>query len=334
MKQLFIIHLKLAFGTTRIFTISEMDHISIYFVDIWEKVFVFVDHKTILQCKLVCKSWNTILDNPSFWLKKLKIVGLPLEVYTKWTKIQNKFEEFGISKGEITKALKKSYVQFMTKEVNTLGSSFVSNDESLMKSWLSRPPIVVACTLGLLDMVKVLAELNVNFDAKYPDTFYSSFARTNFIELPIFFAMLQKHFEIVDFILTKMTTPKTEIRRINGMSLFHAAADTGHLNLVKRLLPLVEDVDELWECDSALHCAIRWNNNRVVEFLAPFSDVNVSPLILSLPLQLAAIYDNSAAVKILVPFTNNHNLQKVMRNPFTSIELKQIIKEEIIKRGI
>ena len=97
----------------------------------------------------------------------------------------------------------------MTKQVNTLGASFAINNESHMKCWLSRPPIVVACTLGLMDIVKVLAELNENFDEKYPETFYSSFARTNFLELPIFFAMLQKHFEVVDFILTRMTMPLT-----------------------------------------------------------------------------------------------------------------------------
>ena len=117
---------------------------------IFERVFGYLDYESILNCRLGCKSWNAILSNPSFWLRKLKIVGLPLEVHTKWMKIQNKFDELGIPKREITKALKKSYIQFMTKQVNTLGASFVINNESLMKSWLSRPPIVVACTLGLM----------------------------------------------------------------------------------------------------------------------------------------------------------------------------------------
>ena len=302
--------------------------------DIFEKVLGYICFESILDCRLVCKSWNTILSNPSFWLRKLKIVGLPLEVHTKWMKIQNKFDELGIPKREITKALKKSYIQFMTKQVNTLGASFVINNESHMKCWLSRPPIVVACTLGLMDIVKVLAELNENFDEKYPETFYSSFARTNFLELPIFFAMLQKHFEVADFLLSKMTTHLTEIRRINGMPLFHAAADTGHLNLVKSLLPLIDDVNELWQHDSALHCAIKWNNNEVVEFLAPFCDVNVYSWTLTLPLHLTTLYENTVAAKILVPLTDNHNLKKVMKDPFTSIALKQIINEEITKRGI
>ena len=302
--------------------------------DIFEKVLGHIYFESILDYRLVCKSWNTIIANPSFWLKRLKIVVLPLEVYTKWMNIQNKFEELGISKIEMTKALKKSYDQFKTKVVDTLGASYFIKGESLMKSWLSRPPIVVACTLGLMDIVKVLAELNENFDEKYPETFYSSFARTNFLELPIFFAMLQKHFEVADFLLSKMTTHLTEIRRINGMPLFHAAADTGHLNLVKSLLPLIDDVNELWQHDSALHCAIKWNNNEVVEFLAPFCDVNVYSWTLTLPLHLTTLYENTVAAKILVPLTDNHNLKKVMKDPFTSIALKQIINEEITKRGI
>ena len=149
--------------------------------DIFEGFLGYVNHESILNCKLVCKTWNAIVANPRFWLKKLKIVGLPQEVYTKWMKIQNKFEELEISKGEMTKALEKLYIQFMTKEVRTFGISYVIKDESLVKSWLSRPPIVVACTLGLLDVVKILAELNENFDVKYPDTFYSSLKRTNYI---------------------------------------------------------------------------------------------------------------------------------------------------------
>ena len=301
--------------------------------DIFEGFLGYVNHESILNCKLVCKTWNAIVANPRFWLKKLKIVGLPQEVYTKWMKIQNKFEELEISKGEMTKALEKLYIQFMTKEVRSFGISYVIKDEILVKSWLSRPPIVVACTLGLLDVVKILAELNENFDVKYPDTFYSSLKRTNYLDWPIFFAMAEKKFEVVDFILTKMTIPLTEIRRLSGKPLFHTAAEAGHLNLVKRLLPMV-DVNELWEYNNALHFAIRSKNNEVVEFLAPFYDVNVFSMTFILPLHLATIYENADAVKILVPITNSNNLQRIMQKRFTSNEFKQIIHEEIKNREI
>ena len=302
---------------------------------IFERVFGYLDYESILNCRLGCKSWNAILSNPSFWLKKLKTVGLPLEVYTKWMKIKNKFDELRIPKREITKALHHSYAHVMTKSTHTLGDSFMIKNDCLLKRWMSRPPIVVACTLGLMDVVKVLAELNEKFDVKYPDKHYFvTITRHYFLEFPIFLAMVEKHFEIVDFILPKMTTPPTEIRRDNKMPLFIAAAESGHLNLVKRLLPLVRDVYEPWEYRSALHFAIRGNNMEVVKFLAHIFDVNVYSLPLVHPLHMATIYKNTAAVKILVPLTNTSNLQKEMQRPFTSIECKQIINEEINRRGL
>ena len=52
-----------------------------------------------------------------------------------------------------------------------------------------------------------------------------------------------------------MTMPLTEIRRPSGRPLFHTAAFAGHLNLVKRLSPMV-DLNEVWEYENALHVAI------------------------------------------------------------------------------
>ena len=92
------------------------------------------------------------------------------------------------------------------------------------------------------------------------------------------------------------------------------------------------DVNELWEYKNALHFAIRSKNNEVVEFLAPFYDVNVFSMTFMLPLHLATIYENARAVKISVPITNSNNLQRIMQNNFTSTEFKEIIHEEIKKR--
>ena len=76
------------------------------------------------------------------------------------------------------------------------------------------------------------------------------------------------------------------------------------------------------------------NNNEIVKFLVPFCDVNIHSMNLTLPLNVATLYNNVAAAEILVPFTDNHNLQKLVKDPFTSTKLKQIINEEITKRGI
>ena len=36
-----------------------------------EKVFKFLDQQSLMDCRMVNKSWKQVLDQPIFWLKKL-----------------------------------------------------------------------------------------------------------------------------------------------------------------------------------------------------------------------------------------------------------------------
>ena len=40
-----------------------------------EKVFIFLDTSSVLECRLVCRAFNHIIENPHFWLKKLSFDG-------------------------------------------------------------------------------------------------------------------------------------------------------------------------------------------------------------------------------------------------------------------
>ena len=40
-----------------------------------EKIFIFLDTSSVLECRLVCRAFNHIIENPHFWLKKLSIDG-------------------------------------------------------------------------------------------------------------------------------------------------------------------------------------------------------------------------------------------------------------------
>ena len=50
---------------------------------IGEKIFKYLD----LEVRLVCKSWNEVLDNPQFWLKKLRKLGQTKKANEKWQKL-------------------------------------------------------------------------------------------------------------------------------------------------------------------------------------------------------------------------------------------------------
>ena len=42
-----------------------------------ESIFEFLDKINLLNCRLVCKSWKKLLNNPNFWLKKLETEDVP-----------------------------------------------------------------------------------------------------------------------------------------------------------------------------------------------------------------------------------------------------------------
>ena len=41
------------------------------FPELTEKILIFLDTASVLQCRLVCRTFNHISNNPHFWLRKL-----------------------------------------------------------------------------------------------------------------------------------------------------------------------------------------------------------------------------------------------------------------------
>ena len=49
-----------------------------------ENVFKLLAKEDWLNCRLVCQTWKSILDEPCFWLEKLKSIGHPQEIHDQW----------------------------------------------------------------------------------------------------------------------------------------------------------------------------------------------------------------------------------------------------------
>ena len=47
------------------------------FPELTEKIFIFLDTSSALQCRLVSRSFNHIINNPYFWLRKLAFDAKP-----------------------------------------------------------------------------------------------------------------------------------------------------------------------------------------------------------------------------------------------------------------
>ena len=74
--------------------------------EIIEDMFYYLDSNTLLNCRLVCKSWNQFLENTTFWLDKLYEIGQPEEVETAWKDLIAKSENKDIEKDIFAKCLR------------------------------------------------------------------------------------------------------------------------------------------------------------------------------------------------------------------------------------
>ena len=77
---------------------------------IGEKVFRYMTRQEDFKnCLFVCKSWFTILDNPRFWLNKLKESNMPDDVMQKWMDLVLKLKNSNLAKTELVISLRERY---------------------------------------------------------------------------------------------------------------------------------------------------------------------------------------------------------------------------------
>ena len=62
------------------------------FLHISEKIFLFLNHDNLMNCRLVNRSWKNVIENPIFWIKKCNQKGLSKQLYKDWTKVIQKSE--------------------------------------------------------------------------------------------------------------------------------------------------------------------------------------------------------------------------------------------------
>ena len=75
---------------------------------IGEKVFGYLtNQEDFKNCHFVCKSWFKILDNPRFWMNKLKESNMPDDVMQKWMNVVLNFKD--LANTELAISLRERY---------------------------------------------------------------------------------------------------------------------------------------------------------------------------------------------------------------------------------
>ena len=58
-----------------------------------EDILKLLDKKSLMDCRMVNSSWKTILDQPTFWLKKMTMSDVPKDAQKSWKMIAQELDD-------------------------------------------------------------------------------------------------------------------------------------------------------------------------------------------------------------------------------------------------
>ena len=167
--------------------------------NIAEKIFNFLDPYEILDFKLVCKPWKSVLGN-KFLVRKLKKIGQPENVTKEWLKIIDTAEELQI------------HIEGLSK---ILALRCIGVNMSLQHN-LNDVPIITVIKTGWLPLVRFLVETNFDFlqEVTLHNYHFTNLGsnRVTIDEVPLFLALEFCQYEIVKLILLNSKIPLGHIR--------------------------------------------------------------------------------------------------------------------------
>ena len=201
--------------------------------EIIQIVFEVLDSPTLLNCRLVCKNWNQFLETPNFWLKKLKEIGQPEKVETKWKSLIAKSEGSEVEKSVFAKCLRMKFQDF----INDQEEDEYSRNCSIQ--YLRCGPLYTAAKLGFVEIVKLIYQLGEDCNHKIVLNQIN-----NYFVMPIFVAIENGHTEVAKFLLE--TQQEIENPSVNywGESPILEAITSKNLDLVKFILPKISNINE------------------------------------------------------------------------------------------
>ena len=259
------------------------------FPHIGEQIFSALELPALLNCRLVCKSWNDVLNSPSFWLKKLREVGQPLTIEMAWINLIRRSIEHGVQRHIFAKCLRLKYQDFIEQGYrDQMGPENLDVSKIYQPKYLMEfPPLHTACFYGHFDIVKSISHLIE--DCNRPMYFYKDKLSNEYpaYEMPINVAIRNGHTEIAKFLADRP-------RELQGLSIdrilqsaIYLAILNKNLELVKYLVPRTQDLNQLtgniwigdeityWSLrnDSLVHAAVRWDF-EILSYLITLPEIN------------------------------------------------------------
>ena len=142
-------------------------------IDIGQNVTKLLKDETLQSCRLVNSSMKSMVDDPRFWLQKLKKKGLAKEHLVKWRELVDLVENTDLI-GNVTKCLMKMNKKFSFWAQSPIHIASKAGEASLAQIILEKidssmkpnvfgtMPMTLAAQDGFLEVVKVLTKFTAN----------------------------------------------------------------------------------------------------------------------------------------------------------------------------
>ena len=201
-----------------------MNNILQRYPDIGDNILKKLNRKSLLNSQLVCKQWREFFENqPFFWLKMLENTGQPSEISEAWKRLINKSGDRNLSRA-FGNCLRKKY---LVDRRYVDGFFWVPN----FNFDLEAPPLHTAAYFGHLKVVKLIYDLDEDYDRKI----INRKSDNGLYNMAIFLAIQNHHTEIAKFLFTKETIDP--LLSFTGNTPLALAIVQQNLELVKFLAP-------------------------------------------------------------------------------------------------
>ena len=257
-----------------------------------ENGFLNLNHERLENCRSLSDQCKTILDNPTFWLKKLIQRGLSQKNQADW------IEAIRITRNTDLEPYIQRYLKQSSKNERVVDVPCYINRQSLEKH-----SELIASKLNCQENhhgISIQDALAQNDDDDYAELFQ----------------MLLLFLDDPDI----LTVP------VDGAydAPIHTAARKGHEKILQILAPMAVDINapDKWGSGStAIYIAARYGRTQIVKLLAPLTNNSndAGSHTRSTPIGIAAIYGFTEIVKILATLTNDPNAASISDCGWTPI---------------
>ena len=256
------------------------------FQHIAEDIFKILSKKSLVDCRMVNKSWKTILNRPMFWLKRLKS-ETTLENFKSWEILVHDIEADKIEEDFGNLMIKMSNLKIMSPlEIVVKLAEKKGNFLNLISF--------------ILEHVDPESNIDVDIDS------WCSYAVGSYDHLaPIHLAAFYGLYETTQK-LAYFWYGSPIIATIEGHTPIHCAARSGYLDIVKFLAPFTNNPNiPNKEGHTPIHNAAIYGHLETVEFLVGLTD---TPLAANnngdTPIHAAAYFGHLETLKFLVDLTH------------------------------